>query len=237
MKTISVEGMNGIPVLAEVAGYDPRKDSNPDAMHLIENVFDNIMSIIKGSIKDLKVSEIKKRRNESDDQFRTRQRKNQNTQRMYNVCNKSMAALRLSASQLDEIDRRYKSIRAPSGMRSGTLPMKHTGSFKAADWVFFIRYAGEWIMDGLLPAPQLEAWKRLMSLLRFLCQYEITRNSLQEYENNIIDNMEIIEKAFPAICLGLWFHYLYHMPEFVRAWGPPYVFWMFRFERLIGNSI
>ena len=57
---------------------------------------------------------------------------------------------------------------------------------KVADWIFFIKYAADWILDGLLKPPQLAAWKRLMRNVKELTNYEFTEAQLCDFEDRII---------------------------------------------------
>ena len=113
------------------------------------------------------------------------------------------------------------------------LPMKHTKKMKCGDWMFCIKYCAEWIMHGLLPEPALNAWLVLTRILKAVLKYEFTHEDLGRLKQTLLIDIAYLDEALPTNCLGLWYHHLIHIPEFIELWGPPYGYWMMRFERHI----
>ena len=86
----------------------------------------------------------------------------------------------------------------------------------------------------MLPSRALRAWLVLAGILRQLTKYEFTAAALDGFEQSIVADLQFLDKHLPVNILGLWYHQLLHVPRFIRLWGPPYAWWMLRFERHVG---
>lgn len=241
---VNIDGFHGVPLLHGVADYDCIFDAPVDMMHIIENCFpEHMLKVLKGErhVSSVVYKPIEKLARESDLQFAARQRQaERKQQRMDDWCyeqNRKLKLWKLSKAKLKEAARRYRAIEAPRDARTNMCPFFNTATMKAADWVFFLKHASMWILIGLLPLDQLNAWQTLCALLRNLTQYRLLKSDVADLPRYVLGELGVLDKVLPECELANWYHRIAHIPKDIIAWGPSYVKWMFRTERNIGTQM
>lgn len=173
-----VFGSIGLPVLYPLLMYDASKDSPLDIMHLVRNIAYHICQLLMGNRSKLyKARKLKPRKGEKPEEYAERVRlqeelfeeKNQRARSM----NDSMKKFHITSAQQDEVDRRFRRVKAPRGMKGKGLPFSSSSAMTAAEWFFFARYCAPWIFDDILEGAALVVVKKLFRIASKFLEYEV----------------------------------------------------------------
>jgi len=107
--------------------------------------------------------------------------------------------------------------------------------------LLFYRYVlaqqGEWIFDGLLTGEVLEYVVTLCTLFRLMAARKQSPELLASMMT-LSDRFQFLHvKLMPPPCRPLQFHRLQHGVESVKDFGPMFIYWCFRAERVMGRLV
>ncbi len=112
-------------------------------------------------------------------------------------------------------------------MRIENTFMRHYDSSKAHDIKLFVTIFAS-ALDDVLPAPLARLWALYVDVVRILLGYEITESLLVEAEVKYHEFLDAFRKAFGTkYSLPPNFHYLMHIPDNIRQYGPSFAFWWY----------
>lgn len=107
--------------------------------------------------------------------------------------------------------------------------------------LFLARYVlaqqGEWIFQGLLTGEFLEYAVTLCAIFRLFSASEPDDRSLDTLRQLVVRFEYLHKKLMPPPCRPLQFHRLRHGIESVEEFGPVFIYWCFRSERLMGRLV
>lgn len=99
------------------------------------------------------------------------------------------------------------------------------------------------LLAGRLPVKYMGAITHASYLLDELARLRVNRGSLEELEERVVlFQNEFYENWYGAMALRVqlcktYFHCIAHLPDAIRAWGPPFIFSQYAMERLNGRVI
>ena len=108
--------------------------------------------------------------------------------------------------------------------------------------MFLIRYilasqCGEWIFNGLLGGAHKEYVVLLCTIFRLLASPLITDSVIRTLSNLERRFQVLHRQLLPPIAAPLQFHRIGHIIESCQMFGPVFIFWTFRSERVMGQAV
>ena len=102
---------------------------------------------------------------------------------------------------------------------------------------YVLAQQGEWIFQGLLAGEFLEYCVTLCTLFRLLAAPAPNKQSLKAEADLVVRFEYLHKRVMPPPCRPLQFHRLRHAVESVEEFGPVFIYWCFRGERLMGRLV
>lgn len=114
------------------------------------------------------------------------------------------------------------------------------GSIKADQWRALITLyiplvlTSQWPQVGLTDSSiWLKMTMDLMTAIYSCTSHTVSSESIKIYTESMLSYLALLKETFDKISWVPNYHAALHIPELLSAYGPPYGWWTFPFERLI----
>lgn len=125
-------------------------------------------------------------------------------------------------------------ITTPSGMdwKAQKLFGKGAHRMKSVEWRHVLSSGIlKYCIRGLLGKDQRTTLIELCNVVQLLCAEEVIPTHTDALEYRVHRVLSCIERDFPVTIHTVSLHLLYHLPMYIRRFGPLYSFWMYPMER------
>ena len=114
--------------------------------------------------------------------------------------------------------------------------MVHYGSLRVFRYILASQ-CGEWIFNGLLTGAHKEYVVTLCTIFRLLASPVITPAVLRALFD-LERNFQVMHRnLLPPVAAPLQFHRIGHIIETCQKFGPVFIYWTFRSERIMGQTV
>jgi hypothetical protein len=145
----------------------------------------------------------------------------------------------IKTKKLDNVKlgQRLASIQLPPGTNRRFTDFgkaKILGTMRAADWKCFILITSGAVLHDLLPPADLAMWLAFRQAVFLLCNHSLTTQCLSDIETYLETYLTMFEEIYGSGKISPSQHFITHITECIRDYGPSHVFWLFAFERVNG---
>eukprot|EP00808_Paulinella_micropora_P007627 g34164.t1 len=118
-----------------------------------------------------------------------------------------------------------------------TLLLAETPTITGEKWYILASQCGEWIFNGLLTGAHKEYVVLLCAIFRLLTSPVITNSVIKTLANLERRFQAVHRQLLPPIAAPLQFHRIGHIIQSCQMFGPVFIYWTFRSERVMGQTV
>jgi hypothetical protein len=111
---------------------------------------------------------------------------------------------------------------------------KVLGSLRAADWKLFVLVTSGAVLHGLLPDQDIAMWLEFRKAVMLMCCSRLTSGCVEEIGVRVEKYCRMFEHIYGSNKITPSQHFITHIVDCIRDYGPCHVFWLFAFERVNG---
>jgi len=108
------------------------------------------------------------------------------------------------------------------------------GNWKAVEWKNWLFYYSPVILPSYLSSKYLMSYLQFSKSIFSLCSTNLSLPDLEHVHNEIQNFVTECETLYGISFCSLNVHLLHHLVDFVKEYGPLWVYWCFPFEKALG---
>ena len=132
---------------------------------------------------------------------------------------------------------RVKNFRVPydvGGLPNSLGEKLEFSKLTADQWKnFALIYAIPYLWE-LLPPESYESIRLLCEIVKIIVQPALTNADISRLDCLIKSHHQCFEKNYGRFEVSINYHMALHIPDMIKDFGPPHLFWCFSFERMNG---